>query len=121
MPKINLKKHVWHKYAISGGVLAGITAITLGAMYGYSKTSNEKLGRKNFTDEAELKNIFIGRNAKPKSYFLEVHNNKHKVDYDPLSEVVTDGKTRLTTTEYLDKYYAKHQCITIFEHKIWLI
>ncbi len=46
MPKINLKKHVWHKYAISGGVLAGITAITLGAMYGYSKTSNEKLGRK---------------------------------------------------------------------------
>lgn len=111
MPKINLKKHVWHKYAISGGVLAGITAITLGAMYGYSKTSNEKLGRKNFTDEAELKNIFIGRNAKPKSYFLEVHNNKHKVDYDPLSEVVTDGKTRLTTTEYLDKYYAKHHAL----------
>ncbi len=52
MPKINLKKHVWHKYAISGSVLAGITVITLGAMYGYSKTSNEKLGRKNFTDEA---------------------------------------------------------------------
>nr|WP_307927826.1 PDxFFG protein [Mycoplasmopsis bovis] len=111
MPKINLKKHVWHKYAISGGVLAGITAITLGAMYSYSKTSNEKLGRKNFTDEAELKNIFIGRNAKPKSYFLEVHNNKHKVDYDPLSEIVTDGKTRLTTTEYLDKYYAKHHAL----------
>ncbi|WP_430002235.1 PDxFFG protein [Mycoplasmopsis bovis] len=111
MPKINLKKHVWHKYAISGSVLAGITAITLGAMYGYSKTSNEKLGRKNFTDEAELKNIFIDRNAKPKSYFLEVHNNKHKVDYDPLSEVVTDGKTRLTTTEYLDKYYAKHHAL----------
>ncbi|MCA8844114.1 PDxFFG protein [Mycoplasmopsis bovis] len=111
MPKINLKKHVWHKYAISGGVLAGITTITLGAMYSYSKTSNEKLGRKNFTDEAELKNIFIGRNAKPKSYFLEVHNNKHKVDYDPLSEIVTDGKTRLTTTEYLDKYYAKHHAL----------
>lgn len=111
MPKINLKKHVWHKYAISGGVLAGITAITLGAMYGYSKTSNEKLGRKNFTDKAELKNIFIDRNAKPESYFLEVHNNKHKVHYDPLTEVVTDGKTKLISTEYLDKYYAKHHAL----------
>nr|WP_318034245.1 PDxFFG protein [Mycoplasmopsis agalactiae] len=111
MPKINLKKNVWHKYAISGGVLAGITAITLGAMYGYSKTSNEKLGRKNFTDEAELKNIFIDRNAKPESYFLEVHNNKHKVHYDPLTEVVTDGKTKLSSTEYLDKYYAKHHAL----------
>ncbi|EIN14864.1 Hypothetical protein, predicted transmembrane protein [Mycoplasmopsis agalactiae 14628] len=111
MPKINLKKHVWHKYAISGGVLAGITAITLGTMYGYSKTSNEKLGRKNFTDEAELKNIFIDRNAKPESFFLEVHNNKHKVHYDPLTEVVTDGKTKLSSTEYLDKYYAKHHAL----------
>lgn len=59
MPKINLKKHVWHKYAISGGVLAGITAITLGAMYSYSKTSNEKLGRKTSLTKPSLKTFLL--------------------------------------------------------------
>ncbi|WP_029513280.1 PDxFFG protein [Mycoplasmopsis primatum] len=111
MGKINLKKQVWHKYVISAATLVGVTAITLGSMYGYSKTSNEKLGRKNPSSSADLKNIFIDRNAKPKTSFVEIHNNKLKVEYNPETELVTvDGK-QINTIDYLDQYYAKNHAL----------
>lgn len=120
MFKINFKKYVWYKYVIFGGVLVGIIVIIFGVMYGYLKILNEKLGRKNFIDEVELKNIFIDRNVKFELYFLEVYNNKYKVYYDLFIEVVIDGKIKLSLIEYLDKYYVKYYVLLYLNIKYGL-
>lgn len=120
MFKINFKKYVWYKYVIFGGVLVGIIVIIFGVMYGYLKILNEKLGRKNFIDEVELKNIFIDRNVKFELYFLEVYNNKYKVYYDLFIEVVIDGKIKLILIEYLDKYYVKYYVLLYLNIKYGL-
>ncbi|MBZ4212805.1 PDxFFG protein [Mycoplasma sp. U97] len=111
MAKINLKKQVWHKYAISAGILVGATAIVLGSMYAFSKKSNEKLGRKSFVSENELSNIFIDKNAKPKTDFIEIHNNKQKIEYLPNEDKVVLDSKQISVEQYLDQYYKKHHAL----------
>lgn len=67
--KLNLKTKVWHKYVISLGSLVLATSITLGSMYGYSKCSADRTGRKNETDPYYLKNKFVQTNE-AKLYFV---------------------------------------------------
>ncbi|QVK05135.1 PDxFFG protein [Mycoplasma mycoides] len=111
MPKINFKKYVWHKYAISASLIIAATTAILGSAYKYSNTSVEKLGRKNFSDEESFKNAFIDPNALPVTQFSEIHNNKFKVDYDPLKDVVKVNGKELSVDKYLDQYYKKYHAL----------
>lgn len=112
MGKLNLKKHVWHKYVISAGILGGITAIALGSMYAYSKNSDDKLGKVNPTNPEELKNIFIDRKVEPKTNFVEIHNNKHRITYDPKTDsVLLENNRSVSAEKYLDDYYKKYHAL----------
>ncbi|WFQ93011.1 PDxFFG protein [Mycoplasma feriruminatoris] len=111
MAKINFKKYVWHKYAISAGLIIAATATILGSAYKYSTTSVEKLGRKNFSDKESFKNAFIDPNTLPVTQFSEIHNNKFKVDYDPVKNVVKLNGKEMTVEKYLDEYYKKYHAL----------
>ncbi|WFQ92170.1 hypothetical protein MFERI14815_00787 [Mycoplasma feriruminatoris] len=111
MAKINFKKYVWHKYAISAGLIIAATATILGSAYKYSTTSVEKLGRKNFSDKESFKNAFIDPNTLPVTQFSEIHNNKFKVDYDPVKNVVKLNGKEMSVEKYLDEYYKKYHAL----------
>ncbi|WFQ94698.1 PDxFFG protein [Mycoplasma feriruminatoris] len=111
MAKINFKKYVWHKYAISAGLIIAATATILGSAYKYSTTSVEKLGRKNFSDKESFKNAFIDPNTLPVTQFSEIHNNKFKVDYDPVKNVVKLNGKEMGVEKYLDEYYKKYHAL----------
>ncbi|WFQ93880.1 PDxFFG protein [Mycoplasma feriruminatoris] len=111
MAKINFKKYVWHKYAISAGLIIAATATILGSAYKYSTTSVEKLGGKNFSDKESFKNAFIDPNTLPVTQFSEIHNNKFKVDYDPVKNVVKLNGKEMTVEKYLDEYYKKYHAL----------
>ncbi|AOQ21876.1 PDxFFG protein [Mycoplasma capricolum] len=111
MSKINFKKYVWHKYAISASLIIVATTVVLGSAYKYSTTSIEKLGRKNFVDEESFKNAFIDPNALPVTEFSEVHNNKRSVKYDPEKNVVKFNGKEISVDQYLQQYYQKYQAL----------
>ncbi|WP_027334578.1 PDxFFG protein [Mycoplasmopsis felifaucium] len=113
MGKLNLKKHVWHKYAISAGILGSITAIALGSMYAYAQKSDDKHGKINPTKANDLITSFIDvRNEEPKTNFVEIHNNKKQIEYNPKADTVKFAdNTIMSTDEYLNKYYQKHHAL----------
>lgn len=109
--KSNLKKHVWHKYAISAAVLGGIVAISLGSIAAATKKSVAKTGRENPTSADKFMNVFIDLDAAPVSNFIEVHNGNNKVVYDTENDVVNvDGKD-IKVAEYFDEYYNKYHAL----------
>ncbi|QJG66776.1 PDxFFG protein [Mycoplasma phocoenae] len=115
--KWNLHTKIWPKYAISFGVLSTVAAITIGAIYVHSNSKNNKLGKANLTEEADLLNIFLAANEKPVSNFTLLDKKTVIASYDSEGDKVTyNGKT-YTSEEFLVEYFEKHNQLPILNIK----
>lgn len=128
--KLNLKTKVWHKYVISLGSLVLATSITLGSMYGYSKCSADRTGRKNETDPYYLKNKFVQTNE-AKLYFVsgDKSDKVANIIYDKnfghdgwkvqIIEKIKNqvANKELDLSEYINNYYNENKHYPILNIK----
>ncbi|EGV00484.1 hypothetical protein MCSF7_02998 [Mycoplasmopsis columbina SF7] len=116
--KFNFRTLVWPKYALSAGILVAGIGAALGALYGYSLNSNEKVGRNNPTKDSELKNVFVGSDKEAKGNFLTGDKSGVLAEYDLETNKVKDRNGNIVDVDtYLTDYYKKNRNLPILNIK----
>ncbi|EFF41511.1 PDxFFG protein, partial [Mycoplasmopsis alligatoris] len=110
MKKLNLKTKVWHKYALSFGIVAIASAISISAIYAYAKNSPDKLGRENPTNPLFLTNEFAASNKEAKLQFVSGNKSSVLGTWDHQNDQVTyynskNEEFKVSSEEFLKIYY----------------